>query len=268
MNVVQERDRDRIARFLERDTPLHIYAIGDLDEPYWPHTAWYAAEQDGEIRDICLVFTQFTPHALIALCSPDYAPMRALLQELLPQLPDSLYGHLSPGLEDVVETYYCIDNKRGHYKMYLTDPSKLAKVDFSRVVGLGEDMGEILDAFYPEAYGHTIEGGQVFDRSMLVTGQYFGIWDGNRLASAAGVHVFSPGRGVAALANIATIPGFRRRGFATATTARLSLSLLEDVEHLGLNVREDNVPAIRCYQRLGYEIVANYSECSLTKRTA
>ena len=260
------RDRDRISAFLERDTPVHIYAIGDLDEPYWPHTTWYAAEQDGEISDICLVFTQFSPNALIALCRPDDVPMRALLEEVLPQLPDRLYAHLSPGLEDVVETFYKIETNRAHYKMHLTDRSKLAEVDVSRVVGLGEDMGEALDAFYPQAYGNTVEGGQVFDHSMLATGQYFGIWEGDQLASAAGVHVFSPGRGVAALANIATMPEFRGRGFATATTSRLSRSLLEHVEHLGLNVRADNVPAIRCYQKLGYNIDTIYNECSLTKR--
>ncbi len=57
-----------------------------------------------------------------------------------------------------------------------------------------------------------------------------------------------------------------RRGLATATTARLSESLLGRVEHLGLNVKADNVPAIRCYQKLGYEIVASYNEYSLRKR--
>ncbi len=260
------RDRHRISQFLKKDTPVNIYSIGDLDEPYWSHSTWYTAEQDGEISDICLMFTQFSPNVLIALCRPDDVPMRALLKEVLPQLPDKLYAHLSPGLEDMVENSYRIETNQAHYKMYLTDRSKLAEVDVSRVVGLGEDMGEALDAFYLQAYGDTVEGGQVFDHSMLATRQYFGIWEGDRLASAAGVHVFSPGRGVAALANIATMPEFRGRGFATATTSRLSRSLLEHVEHLGLNVRADNVPAIRCYQKLGYKIVAIYNECSLTKR--
>lgn len=267
-NIVHMDDRNRIAAFLQRNTPVHIYAIGDLDDPYWPHTAWHAAEQDGEIRDICLIYTQFSPQALIALCGRDNVPMPDLLEEILPQLPDRLYSHLSPGLEDTVENHYLIESNQAHYKMYLTDRSMLAGVDVSRVAGLGEDMGETLDAFYPLAYGDTVEGGQVFDHSMPATGQYFGIWEGNRLVSAAGVHVLSPGRGVAALANIATMPGFRGRGFATATTTRLSSSLLEHVEHLGLNVRADNIPAIRCYQRLGYEIVASYNECSLAKRTA
>ncbi len=38
------------------------------------------------------------------------------------------------------------------------------------------------------------------------------------------------------------------------------------VQHLGLNVKANNIPAIHCYQRLGYEIVASYNEYSLTKR--
>ena len=260
------RDRERIAAFLERDTRVHIYAIADLDEPYWPHTTWYAAEQDGEIRDMCLVYTQFSPHALIALCRLDDVAVRGVLNEVLPQLPGELYAHISPRLEGTIETIYRIESNRAHYKMYLIDRSKPAQVDVSRVVGLCEETGETLDAFYSQAYGDTIAGGQVFDHAMLATGQYFGIWEGDRLASTAGVHVFSPGRDVAALANIATMPEFRSRGFAKATTARLSRSLLGHVEHLGLNVRADNVPAIRCYQKLGYEVVASYNECSLTMR--
>ena len=50
MNIVDIRDRDRISAFLADNTPIHIYGIGDLDDPYWPHTTWYAAEQDDEAR--------------------------------------------------------------------------------------------------------------------------------------------------------------------------------------------------------------------------
>ncbi len=219
------------------------------------------------MRAVCFSYTQFLPHLLIALCESNEPQMRTLLREVLPQLSDRLYGHLSPDLENTVEDFYKIETKSAQYKMYLTNRSRLTEVDVSRVVGLGEDMGTELESLYAHAYGDTVEGDQVFDRSMLATGQYFGVREGERLVSAAGVHVFSPRRGVAALGNIATLPAFRGRGLATATTARLSKSLLERVEHLGLNVKADNVPAIRCYQRLGYEIVASYNEYSLRKRS-
>jgi len=36
--------------------------------------------------------------------------------------------------------------------------------------------------------------------------------------------------------------------------------LLEDVCHIGLNVKADNDAAISCYRRLGFETVAPYGE--------
>ena len=187
LNIVRIRDRDRILAFLQRETPINIYAIGDLDDPYWPHTSWYAAEEGGEIRAVCFSYTQFLPHLLIALCESNEPQMRTLLREVLPQLSDRLYGHLSPDLENTVEDFYKIETKSAQYKMYLTNRSRLTEVDVSRVVGLGEDRGAELESLYAQAYGDTVEGDQVFDRSMLATGQYFGVREGERLVSAAGV---------------------------------------------------------------------------------
>ena len=38
---------------------------------------------------------------------------------------------------------------------------------------------------------------------------------------------------------------------------------LKTVEHVGLNVKADNRPAIACYQKLGFEIVGAYEEYSV-----
>ena len=65
---------------------------------------------------------------------------------------------------------------------------------------------------------------------------------------------------VASLGNIATHPDFRRKGYGKKTTAQLCRSLLNSVEHIGLNVKTDNLSAIKCYEKLGFEIVAVYEE--------
>jgi predicted GNAT family acetyltransferase len=70
----------------------------------------------------------------------------------------------------------------------------------------------------------------------------------------------------AALGNIATRPGHRGRGFATAVIAELCRSLLLSVDHVGLNVKADNLSAIGCYQRLGFEQNAVYGEYTLELR--
>ncbi len=50
------------------------------------------------------------------------------------------------------------------------------------------------------------------------------------------------------------------KGYGRQVTAKTCQSLLEDVCHIGLNVKADNDAAISCYRRLGFETVAPYGE--------
>ncbi len=56
-----------------------------------------------------------------------------------------------------------------------------------------------LQTLYAAAYP-----GNWFDSRMLGTGQYVGIWQGDRLMAVAGIHVYSPSYKIAALGNITT----------------------------------------------------------------
>ncbi len=100
---------------------------------------------------------------------------------------------------------------------------------------------------------------------MLETRQYFGLRVNGRLVSVAGVHVYSEQYRVAAIGNVVTHPAHRNKGYGTLVTARLCQSLLETVEHIGLNVKADNAPAMACYRRLGFEIVAPFSEFTVER---
>jgi predicted GNAT family acetyltransferase len=99
---------------------------------------------------------------------------------------------------------------------------------------------------------------------MLATGRYVGIRRQDRLVCVAGVHVYSPTFGVAALGNVATLPELRGQGLARGACAALCLLLLADgIETIALNVRAGNAAAIASYSRLGFEVVAEYTEASL-----
>jgi len=82
----------------------------------------------------------------------------------------------------------------------------------------------------------------------------------------AGVHVYSSRYRVSALGNITTHPDHRNQGYARLATRHLCHDLLEEVDYIGLNVKADNLPAIRLYQSLGFKIVRKYGEFSLKKR--
>ena len=87
----------------------------------------------------------------------------------------------------------------------------------------------------------------------------------SRLVAVAGVHVFSRRYRVAALGNIATHPSVRRQGLALAATEAACQALHPHVDALGLNCKADNLAAIGCYERLGFERRWPYSEGIATR---
>ena len=62
------------------------------------------------------------------------------------------------------------------------------------------------------------------------------------------------------MGNIVTHPDYRGRGFGTVVTVGLCRSLAGLVDNIGLNVKADNIPAIKLYEKLGFEIVGTYYE--------
>lgn len=261
MKVVSLHDKVEIESFLRRDTFLHVYSIGDLDDYFWPHTVWYALQEDGALSEVALLYTGLSLPTLLALSVQPGAQMRALLTQVSRLLPRRFYAHLSDGLSGTLEGDYLIEPHGAHYKMALTNPALLDMVDTTGVVPLSAadlpDLHELYRVSYPDNW---------FDPRMLGTGQYFGLRRDGKLVGVAGIHVHSQRYRVAALGNVATHPQYRGRGIARAICAELCRSLLRTVDHIGLNVKADNVAAIRAYEGLGFERIATYDECSLTPR--
>jgi GNAT superfamily N-acetyltransferase len=244
----------RIESFLRKNTELHIYSIGDLDDFFWPYTTWYALPADSRFEAIALLYTGQELPTLVAL-SEQPGVMGGLLELILHLLPQRFYAHLSPGLERVFQATHSLDSHGTHHKMALHQPSRVADLRCDDVVRLRSSDLDDLCRLYRDSYP-----GNWFEPRMLETNQYFGIRRQGQLVSAAGVHVYSETYRVAALGNIATHPSHRRRGYGRLVSARLCQSLLEKVEHIGLNVKADNEMAICCYRKLGFEVVASYGE--------
>ncbi len=261
MRVVSLHNPMAIEDFLRRDAELHLYELGDLDPFFWPLTTWYGLEDGGALAAVLLLYHAFEVPTLMALGRPPADALRHLLRTAVRLLPPRLYAHLSPGGRDELAPAYEVRSHGRFLKMALHDPSRLAAVDTASVVALAAGDREELEAMYRASYP-----GNWFDPRMLETGRYYGVRQGGELVSVAGVHVYAPARRVAVLGNVATHPGYRARGYARAVTARLCRELLAEADLVGLNVRADNAAAVACYERLGFEPVAEYEECSLSRR--
>lgn len=254
--VRAEHDRAVLAGLLGRDPVLHAYQLGDLDDFFWPYTSWFRRGDE-----VALLYHGVDPPTLLAFAAPERTGgLAGLLTELVPVLPARLWAHLSPGLAATVARWYEVSDAADHHRMALTDRARLALVDpVGRPLGRA-DLPALL-RLYAVAYP-----GNWFDPRMLDTGQYVGVEDGGELVAVAGVHVFSPRWRVAALGNVTTHPRVRGRGLGAGVVAALCARLADSVDHVTLNVRADNVVAVRLYERLGFRRVAVFTECGLRRR--
>jgi ribosomal protein S18 acetylase RimI-like enzyme len=247
LHIIHLHDKETIEAFLRRDPILHMFALGDLDDFYWPHTGWYALENDGEIRQLILTYKDAPQLVLMALTCERVEEMRELLRSILHLLPQRMFVHLSEGLAEVMAAAYRLHSQGKFLRMALNNLERVSAVDTSAVVQLARadlpGIEQLLQKSFP---------GSAFNPRMLQTGQYFGVERNGILAGIAGVHVWSPTYRVAVLGNVATHPEYRRQGIATAVTARLCQSLMRTVDHIGLMVHENNMNAISTYSRLGF----------------
>ena len=260
MDYICLHDKDEIAQFLNKNTFLHIYSLGDLDSFFWPHTIWYGLRSSGYLTAVALLYIGMPLPTLIAL-SQDHGKMIKLLTNIRHILPARFYAHLSPGVEIALDPTHNLTSHSEHYKMALLDKTLVTDIDCSDVKHLSMKEITSIKNLYKVSYP-----GNWFDPRMLETNKYFGIWKEKRLVSVAGIHVYSPQYKVAALGNITTLPTHRKKGYGKQVTARLCQTLIDEGIHVGLNVKTNNDAAISCYEKIGFKIVASYAEFLFQKK--
>ena len=213
MPVISLHDRGRIEPVLRRNAFLHIYALGDLDEFFWPFTTWHALEESGEIRAILLVYTAFETPTLMALGDAPYDPLHNLLTSARRLLPPKVYAHLSPGGRRRAGRNQ--SDAGPHQKMALYHP-KLTYRASKTWSGCRRPMAD-LRAF--GAVGYV----QLFDPRQIDTGHYTGCGSTANFVSCRRTTRLFARPGVAALGNIVTHPGpsrTRLRGGGHGRTRR------------------------------------------------
>ena len=256
MNLLRLDQKGPLEDFLRQDVYLHIYALGDLDDYFWPHTEWLGLCDDGSLHALLMLYHGLEPPILLALArSADIYSTRVLLEMCLAELKTPFYVHASPELADFFRQHYVTHNHGEHLKMRLQEPDPAAQVDvIGTELATPDDVPELEELFahsYPD---------HAFDPRMVRMGQFYCIRKSGKIVSAAGIHVYSPHYGVAAIGNVVTHPEFRGQGMGTRVTARTICSLQETVPHIGLNVKSDNTTAIQIYQKLGFVVHRQYYE--------
>lgn len=246
-------DPSELNELFGRDRHLHIYALADLDEPYWSASTWW---RKGDAA-FGLVGLPGGEQIIYAVSSADPAGTLALAAELLDEVPPTLVTGVT-GIAGVFEAAgRSLVWQRGYNRFHLTDPDQVP-ARTAEVVALGpQDSDELLALYAVQP------GASFFLPSMLHDETFVGIRDEGRLVAVAGTHVFSRARDVAAIGAVFTHPDHRGGGLGAQVTAGVIDRIGDRVSTIGLNCTVANVAARRIYARMGFTEALGYDECEL-----
>ena len=249
---------ERIHSNLMRDPYSHLFHLADLDEPYVENTRWFVRGEKGSIAALALLYT-WPETPVLQLIEPNNPEAVPLLEDVLPALPTKVYCQISDGLVPVLERAFKIESLHPFVRMKWTGNGRrpIKQLEGEEPIRLTWKHEDAIHSFFPEVW---------FERRMLQEGRYFGIFDGETLVSMAGTPVFSNRYGVAIIGGVGTVESHRGRGLAARVVTALVSELKGKVPYLGLNVRSDNAPAIRCYENCGFVKHAEHWECMGERR--
>lgn len=264
MTTRQLGDKAEIQAYLETDRDYAAYALGDLDAGFFEQSTWRVADDGGAVCALALVYTGFDPPVLFLMGAGD--GVAALLSD--PVRTERFFVTAQPGHLAVLERFYRWEHLDYMWRMVLR-PKGLAK-PFGSCRRLDENDIERLRTLY--ALGG---GGDAFSPSQVTQGVFYGVEQARpeqsrrdgQLISVAGTHLVSQAYSVGAIGNVMTHPDCRGRGHATLATQAVCSELIErDIHTIALNVRQDNVPAVRVYEKLGFMRYCPFYEGVIERR--
>jgi ribosomal protein S18 acetylase RimI-like enzyme len=241
-------DRPMLRAFLERDRLFAAYAICDLDDREFRRTRWGMAFEGDEPVAVALEYTGLTPQPLFVLGSDE--GITAILRDVI--RPRAAFVAVRRESVEAVERVYRVDSGAEMIRMWVDRASfRPYPADVRRLLPV--EIGD-LNRLYQLGFASWLAS------SAIAEGVYYGIRVNGRLVAAAGTHVVSPEARLAVVGNVLTHVDYRGRGYAKATTAAVTAELLRYCDHVVLNVRADNPPAIQAYRRLGYQEHTRFEE--------
>jgi ribosomal protein S18 acetylase RimI-like enzyme len=255
MNSSRLTDKDAIRAFLNRDRALTAYALGDLDDAFWPESEYYGAQQGDELVALVLVYRGLDPAVMTGY--GDAQGMQAIVAAA--DLPGEIYYLWPPDLEPILAARYTLPHQKREWRMVL-DAAQFDPPALDGVVRIQPEQADDLAALYR----HAAEPGEevvAFSPWQIAHGVFYGVWQAGELVAAAGTHVWSRAEGVAAIGNVFTHPAHRGQGFGTRCTAAVVRdALAAGIDPVVLNVRHGNAPAIHIYEKLGFRRYCTFLE--------
>lgn len=250
-----------VRALLESQRLFAAYALGQLDPDMLPLVdCWHASEMGGDASAVCVFSRGGLGNSLLALGEPE--PLSTILA--LHPGPRHNYITCEPRHLDAVRRYFRLTSERPMLRMAVTrhtfnPPAEpRSGVEVRRMTAADT---RYVNRLYNTEGSPTYYGGQ-----QIAAGCYYGVLVEGRLVAVAGTHVVSPQEGVAVVGNVFTHPRWRSRGYAALATGCATAFLLERCRDVVLTVDPMNKPALRAYERLGYQPASRMIEAAMVRR--
>ena len=129
MTAIALTNKTQLEALLRRDVGRHLYALGDLDDFFWPHTTWWGWRDahTQEIEAVVFLYCGLDVPTLIAQ-NAETAPLAALITTLIQTpgaLPARFFAHLSPGIEANFAKTHRLEPEGLHHRMMLLDRARI-----------------------------------------------------------------------------------------------------------------------------------------------
>ncbi len=249
-------NKEEIYNLLSENIFLNIYSIGDLDDFFWKSSKYLINQHD---HSVVLIYQDKTFPVVLALndssIKPEFIP-----EKFREQFPSQFYAHFTGDYIHIFKTWCELKSHGLYYKMGLMKKDFNTNIDTSKAEILTNEDYKSLQIFYDKNYPENW-----FNERMLETNKFFAIRENGTIISVSGIHVYSEEYKVAAIASISTDKDYRGKGLAKQTIAKQCSELFKTVDHIGLNVKSENKNAIKCYENLGFRIIAEYEEMNCIK---
>jgi GNAT superfamily N-acetyltransferase len=242
-------DRALIRGFLERDRLYAAYALCDLEDRDASRTRWGIARHGDAPVALVLEYSGVSPQPLFTMGRED--GIAAILRDVV--RPRITYVSALPESLRAVQAVYRLDPGPQMVRMWV-DLDRFMRVDDPGVERLGPADALELNRLYQLGFGSWLPP------QAIAEGVYYGIRVRGRLVAAAGTHAIGRSTRIAVVGNVLTHADHRGRGYAKAVTAAVTAELLGFCDHVVLNVRADNPPAINAYRHLGYAEHVRFEE--------
>jgi GNAT superfamily N-acetyltransferase len=239
-------DQNEIRSILETDRGWAAYALGDLSPGFFELSEWYRPAGGGAA--LVLILRVLSLPVLFTLGEP------ALLAPILGEIAavPQLYLNVRPEVLPLIKSRYVVEEETMMWRMLL-DPAGYRPAPCEEAMRLGLDDFPALERLYADGEP-TGEAPGFFRAWMLERGVFYGIHEDHSLVAAAGTHLVAPLEGVAAIGNVYTRRDRRSQGLAARVTSAVAGELLRmGLRTIALNADQQNLTALRVYERLGFK---------------